>query len=74
MLKNLSVKLKTLHLKRIFRVKIEYNVEFLNLFNILDQVFHICKKKPLQPFLSRKGFYFTFFADKRDKTTLLQVK
>ena len=38
MLKNLSVKLKSLHLKAVFGAKIGNNVEFINLFNILDRV------------------------------------
>ncbi len=60
MLKNLSVKLKSLHLKAVFGAKIENNVEFINLFNILDGVFHIGKKKPLQQKFCRKGKSFTF--------------
>ncbi len=60
MLKILLVKLKTLHFSPVFNAKKKYSVENINLFHILDGVFHTGKKKPLQLFFRRKGFYFTF--------------
>lgn len=44
-----------------FDSKKGYKVEFYAVADILDRVFHICKKKPLQRIFCCKGFLFTFF-------------